>query len=94
MLSNNDIENYKNVIAKYNKAVSDENAMQSQLALIKKQAQEILQKYGCKSFKDISVLQEKLAGMEEEIKKSEAEMLDYIEKVNKKKAEKDKVLLG
>jgi hypothetical protein len=32
--------------------------------------------------------------MEEEIKKSEAEMLAYIEEVNKKKEEKDRILLG
>lgn len=94
MLSNTDIEDYKRTVEKYNKAVSDENAMQAQLAVIKKQAQEILQKYGCKKLSDVSVLKEKLESMEEEIKKSQSEMLAYIEQVNKKKEEKDRILMG
>lgn len=94
MLSNTEIEEYKKVIERYNKAVADETAMQAQLDVIKKQAQEILQKHGCKKMGDISVLQEKLAGMEAEIEKSKQEMLQYIEQVNAKKAEKDRILLG
>ena len=43
---------------------------------------------------DVSVLKDKLAGMEEDLKRSQAEMVDYIEKVNAKKAEKDRILLG
>ena len=46
MLSNSDIENYKKIVAQFNRAQADEQAMQAQLAMIKKQAQEILQKYG------------------------------------------------
>lgn len=94
MLSNTDIEEYKRVIERYNKAVADENAMQAQLEVIKKQAQEILQKHGCKKMSDISILQNKLADMEAEIEKSKQEMLQYIEQVNAKKAEKDRILLG
>ena len=94
MLSNTEIEEYKKVIERYNKAVADETAMQAQLDVIKKQAQEILQKHGCKKMGDISVLQEKLTGMESEIEKSKQEMLQYIEQVNAKKAEKDRILLG
>jgi hypothetical protein len=94
MLSNTEIEEYKKVIERYNKAVADETAMQAQLDVIKKQAQEILQKHGCKKMGEISVLQEKLAGMEAEIEKSKQEMLQYIEQVNAKKAEKDRILLG
>ena len=94
MLSNTEIEEYKKVIERYNKAGADETAMQAQLDVIKKQAQEILQKHGCKKMGDISVLQEKLAGMEAEIEKSKQEMLQYIEQVNAKKAEKDRILLG
>jgi uncharacterized protein (DUF885 family) len=94
MLSNTDIEEYKRVIEKYNKAVADENAMQAQLEVIKKQAQEILQKHGCKKMSDISILQNKLADMEADIEKSKQEMLQYIEQVNAKKAEKDRILLG
>ena len=45
MLSNSDIENYKKIVAQFNRAQADEQAMQAQLAVIKKQAQEILQKY-------------------------------------------------
>ena len=94
MLNNTEIEEYKKVIERYNKAVADETAMQAQLDVIKKQAQEILQKHGCKKMGEISVLQEKLAGMEAEIEKSKQEMLQYIEQVNAKKAEKDRILLG
>jgi rubrerythrin len=94
MLSNAEIEKYKQIIDQYNKAVADENAMQGQLAVLKKQAQEILQKYGCKKMSEISILQEKLAGMEEEIKQSQEEMLAYIAEVNRKKEEKDRILLG
>lgn len=94
MLNNNEIEEYKRVIDKYNKAVADENAMQAQLTVVKKQAQEILQKYGYKKMSDASLLNEKLEEMETEIKKSQEEMLAYIEQVNAKKAEKDRILLG
>jgi len=94
MLSNSEIEEYKKIVDKFNKAVSDENAMQAQLAVIKKQAQEILQKYGCKKLSEVSVLKEKLEGMEAEIKKSQEDMLAYIEQVNKKKEEKDRILMN
>ena len=94
MLNNSEIEEYKRVIDKYNKAVADENAMQAQLTVVKKQAQEILQKYGYKKMSDASLLNEKLEEMETEIKKSQEEMLAYIEQVNAKKAEKDRILLG
>ena len=94
MLNNSEIEEYKRIVDKYNKAVFDENAMQAQLVVIKKQAQEILQKYGCKKMSDISVLKEKLEGMETEIKQSQQEMLNYIEQVNVKKEEKDRILLN
>lgn len=94
MLNNFEIEEYKKIVDKFNKAVSDENAMQAQLAVVKKQAQEILQKYGCKKLNEISVLKEKLESMEVEIKKSQDEMLAYIEQVNKKKEEKDRILMN
>ena len=94
MLSNSEIDEYKRVLDKYNKAVATETAMQEQLSMIKKQAQEILSKYGCQKMSEISVLKDKLAGMEEELKTSQTEMLEYIEKVNMKKAEKDRILLG
>ena len=94
MLSNTEIEEYKRTLDSYNKAVASETAMQEQLTLIKKQAQEILAKYGCKKMSDVSVLKDKLAGMEDDLKRSQAEMVDYIEKVNAKKAEKDRILLS
>ena len=94
MLSNSDIENYKKIVAQFNIAQADEQAMQAQLAMIKKQAQEILQKYGCKKMSEISTLQAKLSDMETEIKKNQEEMIAYIEEVNKKKEEKDRILLG
>ena len=94
MLSNSDIENYKKIVAQFKRAQADEQAMQAQLAMIKKQAQEILQKYGCKKMSEISTLQAKLSDMETEIKKNQEEMLAYIEEVNKKKEEKDRILLG
>lgn len=94
MLDNKEVEEYKRVIEKYNQAVADENAMQAQLSVIKKQAQEILQKYGFKKMSDIALLTEKLETMETEIKQSQEDMLAYIEQVNAKKAEKDRILLG
>ncbi len=94
MLNNKEVEEYKRVIEKYNQAVADENAMQAQLSVIKKQAQEILQKYGFKKMSDIALLTEKLETMETEIKQSQEDMLAYIEQVNAKKAEKDRILLG
>lgn len=94
MLNNKEVEEYKRVIEKYNQAVADENAMQAQLSVIKKQAQEILQKYGFKKMSDIALLTEKLEAMETEIKQSQEDMLAYIEQVNAKKAEKDRILLG
>lgn len=94
MLNNKEVEEYKRVIEKYNQAVADENAMQAQLSVIKKQAQEILQKYGFKKMSDIALLNEKLEAMETEIKQSQEDMLAYIEQVNAKKAEKDRILLG
>lgn len=94
MLKNEEIEKYKSTVEKYNKAVATEDAMKEQLVILKKQAQEILQKYNCKKMSDINILEAKLSDMETDIKKSEAEMLAYIEEVNKKKEEKDRILLG
>lgn len=94
MESNVNIDRYKSVLEQYNKAIADENAMQAQLAMIKKQAQEILQNYGCTKLSDISVLKDKLATIEAEIQQSEVEMIQYINAVNEKKAEKDRILLG
>lgn len=94
MLKNEEIEKYKSTVEKYNKALATEEAMKEQLVVLKKQAQEILRKYGLKSMNDIQVLQAKLSDMEMNIKKSQEEMLEYIEKVNAKKEEKDRILLG
>jgi uncharacterized protein (DUF885 family) len=94
MLKNEEIEKYKSIVEKYNKALATEEAMKEQLVVLKKQAQEILRKYGLKSMNDIQVLQAKLSDMEMHIKKSQEEMLEYIEKVNAKKEEKDRILLG
>lgn len=94
MLSNAEIEEYKRTVEKYNKAVATEQAMQEQLSIIKKQAQEILAKYGCKKLSEISVLKDKLSQMEDEIKKGQEEMVEYIEKVNAKKEEKDRILMS
>lgn len=94
MLKNEEIEKYKSIVEKYNKALATEEAMKEQLVVLKKQAQEILRKYGLKSMNDIQVLQAKLSDMEMNIKKSQEEMLEYIEKVNAKKEEKDRILLG
>lgn len=94
MLKNEEIEKYKSTIERYNKALATEEAMKEQLVVLKKQAQEILQKYGCSSFRDIKTLETKLENIETQIMISQAEMLEYIEKVNEKKEEKDRILLG
>lgn len=94
MLDNTEIERYKQIVERYNKAVASEQAMQEQLALIKKQAQEILAKYGCKKLSDINILKSQLEDMEVELKRSQEEMISYIEQVNAKKEEKDRILLG
>lgn len=94
MLSNTEIERYKATVDKYNKAVATESAMQDQLAQLKKQAKEILAKHGLKSMNGIQELQAKLSDMETLIQQGEKEMIEYIEAVNAKKEEKDRILLG
>ena len=94
MLSNSEVEEYKQMIDKYNKAVASEQAMQEQLSLLKKQAQEILAKYGLKKLSDINQLKTKLEEMETEIKESREEMIAYIEAINSKKEEKGRILIS
>lgn len=94
MLSDSEIEKYQQTVERYNKAVAEETAMQSQLQMVKQQAMEILKKYGYKKMSNLGDLQAKLYDMEADIKKSEQEMLTYIQQVNEKKAEKDRILLG
>lgn len=94
MLSNSEVEEYKQMIDKYNKAVASEQAMQEQLSLLKKQAQEILAKYGLKKLSDINQLKTKLEEMETEIKESREAMITYIEAINSKKEEKSRILIS
>lgn len=94
MLSNSEVEEYKQMIDKYNKAVASEQAMQEQLSLLKKQAQEILAKYGLKKLSDINQLKTKLEEMETEIKESQEAMIAYIEAINSKKEEKSRILIS
>lgn len=94
MLSNSEVEEYKQMVDKYNKAVATEQAMQEQLSLLKKQAQEILAKYGLKKLSDINQLKTKLEEMETEIKESQEAMIAYIEAINSKKEEKGRILIS
>lgn len=88
MLSNEDIEQYK----QYQKEVQDANiekqTMKAEIQVLRNQGLEKLEKWGLKSFSDIPKLKEKLDALEAQVLKERDEMKDYCAYIADKKMEK------
>ena len=88
------LERFKQVQQEYNDAVSKEKELQVELNMLKKQSIEILKSYGYTSFNDINKLKSSIADLEKEMEDAITNMEEYIAYVNKKKEEKDSILVG
>ena len=88
MLSNEDIENYKQLQKEVADANIEKQTMKAEIQVLRNQGIEKLQKWGLKSFSDIPKLKEKLASLEAQVIKEKKEMQEYCAYIADKKMEK------
>lgn len=88
MLSNIDIEQYKELQKEVADANTEKQTMLAEIKVLKNQGLEKLKKYGYESFSDIPKLKAKLEEMEKQIIKERDEMKDYCTYIAEKKMEK------
>lgn len=88
MLSNTDIEQYKELQKEVADANTEKQTMLAEIKVLKNQGLEKLKKYGYESFSDIPKLKAKLEEMEKQIIKERDEMKDYCTYIAEKKMEK------
>lgn len=94
MLTEEEINNYKQLIEKGKKAEQELNSIEAEINVRKEQCIEKLKAHGCKKFSDIdTVLLPRLQEIEEKIKNHSTEIEEYIKYVNEKKEEKEQVIM-
>ena len=94
MLSNEELNKYKSLVEAQEKAKQTEQELRAQLKVYKTNSEEIFKKYGYKDFSDLPKLEADLNNLEASIKENEGKIVEYINYINEKKAEKDNILLG
>lgn len=88
MLSNADINEYKELQKETADANTEKQQMLAEIKVLKKQGLEKLGKYGFDSFSDIPKLKEKLEALEKQVLKEKEEMKEYCSYIADKKMEK------
>ena len=88
MLSNSDIEQYKQLQKEVADANTEKQTMLAEIKVLKKQGLDKLKKYGYESFSDIPKLKAKLEELEKQVLKERDEMRDYCAYIAAKKMEK------
>ena len=88
------IEEVKRTIENLKKAEQHVVSLNAEMAMVKKQAREIFDKYGLKGFSDVPKLQEKLHAVEAELTQEQEQAEQYITEVNKVKERVENTLVG
>lgn len=94
MLNQNDLEEYKSLVEKATKAKNNIQQIQTEINLYKKQGLEALKECGYEKFTDLPKIQEEMLKLEKEIISNKEEMVNYIQYVNEKQEEKERIMLG
>ena len=88
MLSNSDIEQYKQLQKEVADANTEKQTMLAEIKVLKKQGLDKLKKYGYESFSDIPELEAKLEELEKQVIKEGDGIRDYCAYIADKKMEK------
>ena len=93
MLTDTELNNYKQLLEKGRKAEQELNSIETEINVHKQQCIEKLKSYGYTKFSDVDKMLPKLEEIENKIKEHSAEIEEYIKYVNEKKEEKEGILL-
>lgn len=88
MLSNADIERYKDLQKQTQEANNEKRTMQAEIKVYSERGMELLAKYGYESYKDLPKLKERIEKMEKEIVSETQQMEDFCRHMADKKLEK------
>jgi hypothetical protein len=88
MLSNEEIEAYKQLQKQTQEANVDKQTLKTEIKVISEQGLEKLQKYGFESYKDIPKLQAHIEKLEAKVREEAEQMRQYCTYMAEKKMEK------
>ena len=88
MLSNEEIEAYKQLQKQTQEANVDKQTLKTEIKVISEQGLEKLQKYGFESYKDIPKLQAHIEKLEAKVREEAEQMRQYCTYTAEKKMEK------
>lgn len=94
MLNTQELEEYKELVERANKAKATMQDMQTEINLHKSQCIAILKEYGYTNFSDLPKMEAKIAELEKTIKEEKDSMISYIQYVDEKKQQKESIMLG
>ena len=94
MLEQDKIEEYTRLLKECEKAKQTAQNITTEINMLKKQGIEKLKEKGYNSLADASKIDEEIAEIEKEIERQIPKMKAYVEEVNTKKEEKEKILMG
>lgn len=91
MLSNDDINNYRELQEEVKEANAERQALKAEIQVYVKQGKERLAKYGLSSFQDIPKLKKMLDEMEKKVLQEREDMIKYCTYMADKKQEKAQI---
>ena len=94
MLEQSKIDEYTRLLKECEKAKQVAQNLTTEINMLKKQGIEKLKEKGYNSLADASKIDEEIQRIEQEIEKQIPEMKSYVETVNEKREEKEKILMG
>jgi predicted nucleic acid-binding Zn-ribbon protein len=94
MLEQEAINEYTKLLKECEAAKQEAQKINTEIAMLKKQGMEKLQEKGYKSFSEANKIDEEIAQIEQEIQDEIPKMREYIAKVNEKREEKERILMG
>ena len=94
MLEQEKIDEYSKLLKACEEAKQEAQQINTEISMLKKQGMEKLQEKGYKSLSEASKITDEIAQLEEEIERDIPKMREYIASVNKKKEEKERILMG
>lgn len=94
MLEQDKINEYKSLLEQCEKAKQTAQQITTEINMLKKQGIEKLKEKGYNSLAEASKIDEEIEQIEKEILEEIPKMKEYIAKVNEKKEEKERILMG
>lgn len=94
MLEQSKIEEYSRLLKECENAKQTAQKIMTEIAMLKKQGVEKLKEKGYTSLADAGRIDEEIQKIEAEIEAEIPKMKEYIQEVNEKKEEKERILMG